>query len=132
MPVSDFVQMEPTAGAPATEKTEVWVFFDDRHLYLGGRAWDSMPESRWIANEMRRDNRNLFQNESVAFFIDSFYDRRNGVMFIVNPIGGRMDGQSTDERSYNGDYNPIWDVSTGRFENGWTFELAIPFKSLRY
>ena len=43
-----------------------------------------------------------------------------------------MDGQITDERSYNLDWNPIWEVRTGRFENGWTFEAAIPFKSLRY
>ena len=45
-----------------------------------------------------------------------------------------MDGQVTDERpdTYNGDWNPIWEVRTGRFEHGWTLEAAIPFTSLRY
>ena len=42
-----------------------------------------------------------------------------------------MDGQVTDER-YTRDWNPIWEVRPGRFEDGWTFEAAIPFKSLRY
>ena len=72
------------------------------------------------------------QNEFIDFLFDTFYDRRNAVEFTVNPLGGRMDGQITDERSYNLDWNPIWEVRTGRFENGWTFEAAIPFKSLRY
>ena len=83
---------------------------------------------------MRRDNFNIIQNEYVTVLLDTFYDRRNGIMVTVNPIGGRMDGQVTDERveSYNADWNPIWEVEPGRFEQGWTFEAAIPFKSLRY
>ena len=130
--MSDFVQALPDEGAPATEKTEVWVFFDDDNIYVSARAWDSAPESQWIANEMRRDSFNLLRNEAVQLSFDTFYDRRNLVVFNVTPIGGRMDGQVTDERNWNGDWNPIWDVRTGRFEGGWTVEAAIPFKSLRY
>ncbi|MEE2791972.1 MAG: hypothetical protein VX453_10085, partial [Acidobacteriota bacterium] len=58
-PLSDFIQVEPDAGAPATEDTEAWVFFDDDNLYISARAWDSAPESEWVANEMRRDNFNV-------------------------------------------------------------------------
>ena len=130
--LSDFIQAVPNEGAPATEKTEVWVFFDDDNVYVSARCWDSAPESQWIANEMRRDSFNVLQNENIAISFDTFYDRRNGVVFNVSPIGGRMDGQTTDERNYNGDWNPVWDVRTGRFEGGWTVEAAIPFKSLRY
>jgi hypothetical protein len=53
-------------------------------------------------------------------------------MFTVNPIGGRSDTQVTGERQFNQDWNPVWELKTGRFEEGWTAELAIPFKSLRY
>ena len=130
-PISDFVQQEPNEGAPATEKTELWVMFDSSHVYVSFRSWESDP-ARMIANEMRRDNSGVFRNANVAFILDTFYDRRNGVEFLVNPIGGRMDGQITDERLYNGDWNPIWDVAVGRFEGGWTAEAAVPFKSLRY
>jgi TolB-like protein len=129
--MSDFIQQEPQEGTVATEKTEVWVFFDTNHVYVSFRCWESDP-TQMIANEMRRDNGGVFRNANVAFVLDTFYDRRNGVEFMVNPIGGRMDGQITDERMYNGDWNPIWDVEVGRFEGGWTVEAAIPFKSLRY
>ncbi len=131
-PFGDFIQTEPAAGTAATERTEAWVLFDDENVYVTARAWDSAPESRWVANEMRRDSRAVLQNETVSFFFDTFYDRRNGVAFSITPIGGRMDGQTTNEGNYNGDYNLIWDVRTGRFEGGWTLEAALPFKSLRY
>ena len=107
-------------------------FFEEDNVYVAARLWDSAPESRWIVNEMRRDSFNILQNENVSFAFDTFYDRRNVVIFNITPIGGRMDGQGTNERNWNGDWNPIWDVRTGRFDGGWSFEARIPFKSLQY
>ena len=129
---SDFIQTEPVEGALATEKSEVWVLFDDEHVYVTFRCWAGNPEAELVANDMRRDSWGVFSGEVADVVFDTFYDRRNSVNFTVNPIGGRMDGQITDERDYFGDWNPIWDVRTGRFDGGWTFEAAIPFKSLRY
>ena len=129
--MSDFIQIEPQEGSPATQQTEVWLLFDDEYVYVSARCWESNPE-RMIANEMRRDNINITQNELFAFSLDTFYDRRNGVLFNTNPIGGRMDGQITNETQINLDWNPIWRVVSGRFEGGWTVEAAIPFRSLRY
>ena len=131
-PASGFIQVEPLEGTPATERTEIWVLFDDERVYITARCWDSAPESQWVANDMRRDSSNVVQGEILGFLLDTFYDRRSGNAFTVNPIGGRMDGQVTDEQRYNGDWNPVWDLATGRFDGGWTVEAAIPFKSLRY
>lgn len=131
-PITDFIQTEPQPGAPATEKTEIWVSFDRNNVYVSARAWESHPE-RVVANEMRRDSSTIFQNDDIAFSFDTFYDRRNDYVFNINPIGGRMDGQDMNEGSiHNGDWNPVWKVTTGKFEGGWTVEAAIPFKSLRY
>jgi hypothetical protein len=131
-PVSDFIQMEPQEGSTATERTELWVTFDDDHVYVSFRCFESEPD-RVVANEMRRDGNSLWMgNDVVGFILDTFYDRRNGFQFIVSPIGGRMDGQVTNERQWNGDWNPVWDAKVGRFEGGWTVEAAVPFKSLRY
>jgi hypothetical protein len=130
-PMSDFVQLEPRAGTPATERTDVWVAFDGDNVYVTVRAWESEPD-RMIVNETRRDNLNILQNENFAFVLDTYYDRRNGIVFNVNPLGGRMDGQVTNEADYNGDWNPVWNLAVGRFDGGWTVEAALPFKSLRY
>ena len=124
--ISDFVQMEPNGGQPASEKTEVWLAFDQRNVYVAMRAWESQPD-RAIANEMRRDSNNIRQGDCIGFAFDTFYDRRNAVQFEVNPIGGRTDGQSTNERQYNADWNPVWELAVGKLDGGWTIEAAIPF-----
>ena len=130
--MSDFIQVDPQEGEPATQKTEVWLLFDDTHVYATARCWESQPE-RMVANDMRRDTPTIYQgNDNISFMFDTFYDRRNGVTFTVTPLGGRNDGQFANESVYNGDYNPIWEFKTGRFEGGWTVEIAVPFKSLRY
>ena len=129
--ISDFIQVEPQGGAPATEKTELWVSFDEDNVYVSFRNWETEPD-RLVANEMRRDATNIVMgNDNIAFLLDTFYDRRNAMLFETNPLGARMDGQVTNERS-NIDFNPIWSVKTGRFDGGWTVEAAVPFKSLRY
>ena len=130
--LTDFIQQAPDEGAPATEKTEAWILFDVNNIYVAARVWDSAPPSEWVANEMRRDTRQLRQNDTFAVIFDTFYDRRNGVAFYTNPLGALADFAITNEGNPNSDWNPVWDVRVGRFEGGWTVEMEIPFKSLRY
>ena len=130
--MSGFVQQEPLAGEQASEQTEVWVFFDNANVYISARLWDSHPE-RMVANEMRRDHRSMVsQNETFSVILDTFYDHRNGFLFRTNPLGALWDGQVTDERNINSDWNTIGYVKSARFAEGWTLEMSLPFKSLRY
>ena len=106
--------------------------YDDENIYLVCRCWDSAGPEGWIANEMRRDTNGLRQNDSFGALFDTFHDRRNGFNFYTNMLGARADQWVTDEGNPNSDWNPVWSVRGGRFEGGWTVEMAIPFKSLRY
>ena len=130
--IGGFIQQVPDPGAPASEPTEAWVMFDGDNLYVAARCHDSAPPGAWVANDMRRDTPQLRQNDTFAVILDTFYDRRNGVAFYTNPLGARADFAITNEGNPNSDWNPIWDVRVGRFEGGWTVEMEIPFKSLRY
>ncbi|MFN7916303.1 MAG: DUF5916 domain-containing protein [Vicinamibacterales bacterium] len=131
-PITGFFQMEPKEGAPASEATDVWVMFDENNVYVSAKCWDSAPESQWVANEMRRNTAQLRQNDTFGVMFDTFYDRRNGYFFYTNPLGARADRYYTDETDSNADALPVWDVRTGRFDGGWTVEIVIPFKTLRY
>jgi hypothetical protein len=131
-PVSEFIQQVPHEGALASEKTDAWVFFDRDAVYVSARCWDSTPPETWVANEMRRDGSQLAQNDSFGVLLDTFGDGHDGVFFSTNPLGALQDQQITEERTANADWDPVWDVKTSRFPGGWTVEMRIPFKSLRY
>jgi len=126
----DFVQQLPRENESASEATQIWIFFDDKNLYIAARCFDSHPE-REVATEMRRDDNNVVQNESLSFVLDTFYDRRNGFFFQTSPLGTIRDQSITDDQA-NQSWNTVWDVKSARDEQGWTTELVIPFKSLRY
>lgn len=131
-PFGGFIQVTPVAGDPSSERTDVWVAFDDENIYVTCRCWDDAPPEQWVANELRRDTPGLRNNEHFAVMFDTFYDRRSGMMFYANELGARADYSVIDEGGPNSDWNPVWDVAGGRFDGGWIVEMAIPFKSLRY
>ncbi len=126
------LQAAPRYGEPSTEKTEIWVSFDTDYIYVSARLWDQAPPEKWIANELRRDTNQMRNNDHFGVGFDTFYDRRSGYMFYANPLGGFSDYSVVDEGSPNTDWNPVWTAKTGRFDGGWTIEMAFPFKSLRY
>jgi len=130
--ISNFIQNEPHNGQPASERTDVWVFFDDDAIYISARCWQ--PRSvQLVANDMRRDGQNVVRNDNFSVILDTFHDKRNGFTFQTNPLGAVGDQQVTDEgNTINRDWNTVWDVRTSRDDEGWNVEMAIPFKSLRF
>jgi hypothetical protein len=130
-PITEFLQQEPRSGAPITERTEMWLMFDDENLYVACRCSDEHPE-RIVSNEMRRDNVNQRSHDNVGVMLDTFHDRRNGFLFSITPVGGFTDATFANEGSFNPNWNTVWENKTSRFEGGWIAEMAIPFKSLRY
>ena len=131
VPAADgFVQQEPNEGAPVSESTRVWVLYDADSLYIAA-ALTGDPELV-MANEMRRDQRNIDWGDSFSVILDTFYDRRNGFLFHTNALGALYDAQVTDERNTNSDWNTVWWVKSRLVEDGYTLEIRIPFRSLRY
>ena len=131
-PISDFTQTLPEENGRPSELTELWIGFDDQNVYVSAKIWDSSGPDGWIANEMRRDEGELRNNDHFGIWFDTFYDRRNGVGVYVNPLGGIADYQITNETNVNKNWNPIHDTRTALFDGGWSLEMAIPFRSLRY
>jgi len=129
-PIGGFIQQEPVEGAPATEPTEVWLLYDDRNLYVSARCYDSRPDLD-VLTELRRDHNNIIQNENFTVVFDTFYDHRNGFFFQTNALGAFRDQSIVDDQ-LSTSWNGVWNVRTGRFDRGWTLEMVIPFKTLRY
>ena len=119
---TDFVQSEPNAGEPATQKTEVWIFFDDDNFYVTAQVLGEQPRADDRQRDAPRQPPTSGRTSASGSRSTRSTTAATASSFSVNPIGGRMDGQITDERQYNSDWNPIWDLAVGRFDGGWTVE----------
>ena len=141
--ITEFVQRSPVEGAPATEDTEVWVAFDSTHLYFGMHAHYSDP-GMVRANRVDRD-RASFGDDTISVYLDTFLDQQRAFVFTLNGYGVQGDsliGGGRGGSGFRGGSSRVprgdrsWDVlfdSGGTLvDDGWTAEMAIPFKSLRY
>ncbi|HVH26808.1 MAG TPA: DUF5916 domain-containing protein [Vicinamibacterales bacterium] len=130
VPGSDFYQRLPRTGAPATDRTEVRVLYDDDTLYVGIMCFDPEPE-RIVIKELKEDF-DINGTDMVQLIIDSLHDRRSAFALSVNAAGARRDTQVSETGASNNDWDGVWDVKTGRTPEGWTLEYAVPFKTLRF
>lgn len=134
-PITDFTQTNPDLGAPVSEKTEAFIFYDDEKIYFGFRCYDSEPGKmvhRYGAHDA------FTNSDSVNVLIDTFHDRRTGYFFSLNSRNSQYDataresGQSGDFGSYyDATWDGIWESATSIESWGWSAEIAIPFKSIR-
>lgn len=128
--LTELIQVEPVPGKPMSEATEVRIAFDQTALYLGVRCHDREPGGI-LARGRERDG-SVLAGDHVAFFFDTFHDRRNGYVFAVSPDEGRWDALVSNHFTVNPNWDGIWEVRCRTDEQGWTAEIAIPFKTLAY
>ena len=144
--ITDFVQSDPLDGAPATEETEVYLAYDSSNIYLGFHARYEDP-GIMRANRVDRDRADR-GDDIIRVYFDTFLDQQRAYAFSVNGYGvqgdsiiggsrrgGGLGGGGRSSRTIPfGDRS--WDAlfSTGGqlVDDGFTAEMAIPFKSLRY
>lgn len=130
-PITRFIQSTPNTGYPATEPTDVRIVYDDDRIYIGAELRDSDPDritAQYLEQDFETHNDDVF-----AVTLDTFLDRRNSFMFLINPRGAIKDGQTFDNsRNINLAWEGVADLKTRIHDRGWTVELAIPFSTLRF
>ena len=147
----EFLQREPIEGAPASERTEVRILYDEENLYFGFVLFDSDP-SGIRATQLRRDSLRIRSerpgrgasggsagagaagrsDDTVTVILDTFHDHRNAFVFTVNALGTRSDATVRNEREVNQDWDERWEAGAQITERGWEAEMSIPWASLRY
>jgi len=117
-PVSGFFQFDPFNGEKATEETLVWAAYDQKNIYFAFFMRDSRPEKIWAELTPRNAYEN---NDSITVILDTYNDKRTSIEFTVNPRGVQKNSVET-----------IWKSGAVIRSDGWSAEMAIPFKSLRF
>jgi hypothetical protein len=130
IPVTEFVQREPRNGAPATERTEFLLLFDERYLYIGIRCWDD--PAKVIGREMARDV-NLGNDDRVQIILDTHLDGRNAYWFQIGPRGSIGDAIiSENGAGFHREWQGVWEGRATIQPHGWEAEIAIPFNTLNF
>ncbi len=162
--ITDFIQIAPVEGAPASEDTEVWIAYDNDHMYFAFYAHYTDPA---IMRVNRADREEIRGDDRMSVLFDTFLDQQRAYQFEVNGYGVQADslvnadgstgfsrsgGSSSATRTsgtrrgggsglgnsgqfgIRGDqsWDALFDTSGQIVEDGWTAEMRIPFKSLRY
>ena len=132
LPVTGFKQRDPVDGAPASERTEVRIAFDDNALYFGFTFFDSEPDR--IRRAILDRGGRIDKDDRVIIGLDTYFDRRNGYIFEIGALGTQDDALFSDESLDRPDWN--WDgvftTETTVNADGWVLEMEIPFTTIRF
>src|SRR5687768_14126344 len=124
----DFYQTYPGDNTAPSKPTEVRMMYDEKHLYIAFKCWDERDKIR--ATVANRDN--VFGEDNVRMWLDTYDDRRRAYVIGFNPFGVQQDGIFTEGRGADFSVDIVME-SKGVIEDwGWSVEVKIPFKSLRY
>jgi Carbohydrate family 9 binding domain-like/Domain of unknown function (DUF5916) len=124
----DFYQWRPSDSSPASARTEVFVGYDSRFIYFAFRAYDDPSKVR--ASVAKRDS--IFDDDSVGLLLDTFNDKRRAYELFFNPLGIQQDGFLTEGGNDDFSVDIVMESKGMVTTDGYTVEVAIPFKSLRY
>ncbi|AKQ46519.1 hypothetical protein TH63_14210 [Rufibacter radiotolerans] len=128
-PAIDFRQAVPDNGAPARQRTEVRMLYDDDAVYIGAMLFDTAPDS--ILLQLSQRDGGQVNADMFGVYFDTYMDKQNALGFEVSAAGVQTDFKATtngDERSWDA----VWQSAVARKAQGWSVELRIPYSAIRF
>lgn len=126
-----FVQVEPYQGEKPKYLTTVKILFDNKYIYVGAYCKDTAGKKDLRVQDFRRDFE-YFENDLFGVAFDPFNKKRNATAFQTNPYGALRDLQVFDDLVFDREWDALWNARSNITDSGWTCEMAIPWKTLRY
>lgn len=126
--VSDFRQLQPGDGEPASQPTTAYLSYDDDTLYVVFVCRDDPEKIR--SHVSRRED--IDTDDAVSITLDTFHDLRRAYTFVVNPAGVQLDGILTEGQGTDYSFDTLWKSDARITAEGYIVRMAIPFKSLRF
>ncbi len=128
--IDEFYQVDPAVGQPGSETTVARFLYDDNTLYVSIYAYDREPEK--IIATVRARDATLDVDDGVRIYIDPQLTRRDAYYFELNPLGSRVDALLQNNYTYLVKWNAIWEGRAKRQADGYSVEMAIPFRDLSF
>ena len=128
--VEDLHEITPNEYDEPSQRTQVFVLYDEDNLYIAAKLWDAEPDA--ITAQILRQGSSTRNDDSFGVILDPFHDRRSGYLFEVNPNGVRSEAIYQNTTQTQSDWEGIWQAEATIVEDGWTVEMAIPYKTLSF
>jgi hypothetical protein len=125
----EFHMVLPIDTLKAAIKTKVQMTYDSKNIYVFVKNY--IPHQKYMVESLRRDF-NFIKNDNFILVMDTYNDITNGFTFGTNAAGAEWDGQQYDGAPINLSWDNVWYSKTKQYDNYWTLEAAIPFKSIRF
>lgn len=129
--LTELIQRLPESGAPPSERTEARVVYDDFALYVSFYVHETDPSTATRTMLRYRYDSIWRLDDVLRFMIDTFHDHRRGYVFSFNALGTKQDAQ-LDNGGWLPDWDEVWDVRTSLRDDGWTAEVRVPFRIIRF
>ncbi len=126
--IKELIQIKPGENVQPSNRTEVFVAYDAKYLYVAFRAYDERDKIR--ATLPKRDS--ITKDDLVGLILDTFHDQRRAYILAFNPLGVQQDGVYTEDRGVDYSVDIVMQSKGRVIDEGYEVEVAIPFKSLRY
>ena len=132
--VDKFTQRIPSDGSPVSQRTEAYLGYDNKNLYVIFLCFDS-ERKKLRARLSRRED--IFDDDTVEIILDTFHDHRHAYAFNVNPLGVQQDalwteGPGSGNDNFDQSFDTVWDSAGKVTDHGYVVWIAIPFRSLRF
>ena len=125
-----FFRIQPIDTGYAKAQTEVMVAFDDDNIYFGITNFDPTPGKRPV--ESYRRDWSFNNNDNFFVAMDTYNDQTNGFAFGVNAVGGQWDGMQANGGVVALEWDGKWYSAVENYNDRWTAEFKIPFRTIRY
>jgi hypothetical protein len=123
------VQKEPAEGAEPSERTEIWIAYNDEGIFVAAKCYYA-DSSTCTGGIGRRDE--TVQSDRFWFWIDPNRSGHSAFGFAVNPDGSIIDGKSYQDIYWDDSWDGVWEASAKKHKDHWAVEMFIPFTQLRF
>ena len=131
--IGEFIQRTPNDGAEPSQPTDVYIAYNQTHLFAVWLAFDTEPELI-RANLASRENIN--GDDRVGLTIDTFNDQRTALSFHSTPLGIQWDARWTEGSSiragFDTSFEAVWESEGRVTDQGYMVWMSIPLRSLRF
>lgn len=134
--LKDLIEFRPTPfkREANTNRTETFVMYNNEGIYFGGKCYEQTMDS--VTRELvGRDG--FGNNDFIGISFDTYKDNQNGFEYFLTPLSEQFDAKiSVNNNSDNGGedfgWDAVWEGKSVIEQDGWSFEMFIPFSAIRF